>query len=145
MKLSYHPQHSNNSVGILFLNIVYNPDTVVATINTTEYGFSNITSERSSTNLCFHFIGMSEVANSKVLRIHQICGVTKLDDEKKHRLVFHLGEHLIQLGLVVQSWASPNPPLKFNMLFYFLIFCRTSFCRKTPTDPDKISEIFSNL
>ena len=97
MKLSYHPQNSNNSVGILFLNIVYNPDTVVATINTTEYGFSNITSERNRTNLCFHFIGMSEVANSKVLTIHQICGVTKLDDEKKHRLVFHLGEDFIQL------------------------------------------------
>jgi hypothetical protein len=108
MKLSYHPQNSNNSVGILFLNIVYNPDTVVATINTTEYGFSNITSERSSTNLCFHFIGMSEVANSKVLRIHQICGVTKLDDEKKHRLVFHLGEHFIQLGWLFKVGLAPT-------------------------------------
>ncbi len=48
------------------------------------------------------------------------------------------------LGPVVQSWISVNPGLKFNPLSWFLYFCTSAYFKtsekKTPFDPDKISE-----
>ena len=44
----------------------------------------------------------------------------------------------------VQSWISVNPGLKFNPLSWFLHFCMSAYFKtsekKTPFDPDKISE-----
>ena len=46
-------------------------------------------------------------------------------------------------------WVSASPGLKFNLLFSFVYFCTSVYFKtsekKTPTDPDKISEeIFPN-
>ena len=53
------------------------------------------------------------------------------------------------LGPVVQSWISANPGLKLNLEFLFVYFCESVYFemseKKTPNDPDKISEeIFLN-
>ena len=92
MKLSYQSHNSNSSVGILLYNKVFNPDKVVATINTTKYGFSNITSERNETHLCLYFIDLSILANGQEYEVHQICEVQKLEKERKHCLIFKLGK-----------------------------------------------------
>ena len=91
MKLSFKPHDSNSSIGILLYNKLYNPDKVVAVINTTKYGFNNIRSERNETHLCLYFIGLSILANRQEYIVHQICEVQKLEKERKHRLIFELG------------------------------------------------------
>ena len=92
MKLSYQSHDSNSSVGILLYNKVFNPDKVVALINTTKYGFSNITSERNETYLCLYFIYLSILANGQEYEVHQICEVQKLEKETKHCFIFKLGK-----------------------------------------------------
>ena len=99
MKLSYQPKNSDDSdVGILLYNILYGPtvDTVVKSVNTTKYGFKNFTSRRNETSLCLHFSGISVIANKRKYEVHQICDVKKLHLEKKHSLIFCLGENTLQ-------------------------------------------------
>ena len=47
-------------------------------------------------------------------------------------------------GRVVQMWVSANPGLKFNLLIWLMYFCTSVYFKiskkKTPVDPDKISE-----
>ena len=95
MKLNYHPPTSNNTVGILVYNILYNyrPDKVVARGNT--FGFENVTSERNDSTLCVHFIKMSESANGLEYSLEQICGVIKLHLEKTFSFKFALGKNVI--------------------------------------------------
>ena len=104
MKLSYQRNNSDTDVGILLNNILYGPtmDTVVASVNTTEYGFSNFTSERNETSLCLHFLGISMIANRQKYEVHQICDVKKLHLEKKHSLIFYLaGEYTLHTSCFV--------------------------------------------
>ena len=92
IKLNYHPPTSSSSVGILVYNKLYTPDKVVARKNTTEYGFVNVTSERNESSLCLYFMEMSVPANDLIFSLEQICGVTKLDREKKYYFQFILGK-----------------------------------------------------
>ena len=93
MKLSYQRENSDTDVGILLYNIVYSPKVkVVASVNTTEYGFNNFTSARNETSLCLYFSGISTLANKQKYEVHQICDVKKLHLEKTHWLLFYLGE-----------------------------------------------------
>jgi hypothetical protein len=72
-----------------------------------------------------------------------------LDFAARKRKIYFLGLLHVQLGPVVQRWVSANPVLKFNLLFLFVYFCTSVYFKtsekKTPIDPDKISEeIFPN-
>jgi hypothetical protein len=92
MKLNYHPPTSNNSVGTLLYNKLFMPDRVVARANTTEYGFSGVTSERNDSALCVCFNEMSALANGSKFSLDQICGISKLDREKTFNFEFFLGK-----------------------------------------------------
>lgn len=96
MKLSYQRNNSDIDPGILLYNKVFSPtgDTVVASVNTTEYGFDQFTSRRNEMRLCLYFLGVSILANKQKYELHQICDVKKLHLEKKHSLIFYsVGEY----------------------------------------------------
>ena len=97
MKLSYKRENSDTHVpGILLYNILYSPEVkVVASVNTTEYGFNNFTSARNETSLCLYFSGISTIANKQKYEVHQICDVKKLDKEKTHLFTFYLGKNTL--------------------------------------------------
>ena len=106
MKLSYQRNNSDTDVGILLYNILYGPtvDTVVTSVNTTEYGFYNFTSDRNETSLCLYFLGISMIANRQKYEVHQICDVKKLPLEKKHSLIFYLaGGYTLHSSCFVSS------------------------------------------
>lgn len=92
MKLNLYPQFTNESVGILLYNILINPDTLVKKINTTEYGFRNVTHERNATHICLHFIEMNKFANGQKYSVDEICGFRYLNNEFRHWIIFRLGK-----------------------------------------------------
>ena len=108
MKLSYRSHDSNSSVGVLLYNRLFNPDKVVTLINTTKYGFNNITSERNETNLCLYFIDLSILANGQEYEVHQICEVQKLEKERKHCFIFKSGKWAFFLLNIVMRGLLSN-------------------------------------
>ena len=93
IKLNFHPPTSSSSVGELVYNKVYTkPDRPVKRTIKAKYGFVNVTSERNESSLCLYFMEMSAPANGSIFSLDQICGVTKLNLEKKYYFKFILGK-----------------------------------------------------
>ena len=99
MKLDFHPR-SNNSVGILLYYILINPDKLITRLNTTEYGFKNVSNYRNTTHNCLHFFEMNMFANGQKYSADEICGFAHLHKEFRHWLIFWLGK------LRVNSWST---------------------------------------
>lgn len=96
-KFKYFPPNSEQSMWRLLHDKIFVPDNLARSVNTSEYGFANITSERNETHLCFAFFVMSEVASVGHYEIHQACGVQMPHIEKKQRIEFVFGEYLLGL------------------------------------------------